>query len=87
VTAALPRSEAYPTCGRDGCNSTFRLEIDHIVPHAQGGPTDKANLWRLCSHDHHLKTHRGWNVVTKPDGTRDLVPPAGHPPRDHAPPR
>jgi len=79
--------EAYPTCGRAGCDSTFRLEIDHIVPFASGGPTAKHNLWRLCGHDHHLKTYRGWTVVEQPDGTRNLVPPDGHPPRDHAPPR
>jgi 5-methylcytosine-specific restriction endonuclease McrA len=85
IQARLRRwvEEAYPTCGRHGCDSTFRLEIDHIVPLAAGGRTEKANLWRLCGHDHHLKTYRGWNVVTHPDGTRDLVPPAGHPPRDH----
>jgi 5-methylcytosine-specific restriction endonuclease McrA len=45
--------EAYPACGRHGCDSTFRLEIDHIVPLAAGGRTEKANLWRLCGHDHH----------------------------------
>ena len=54
---------------------------------ANGGATEKHNLWRLCSHDHHLKTYRGWQVVEHPDGTRDLAPPAGHPPRDHPPPR
>jgi hypothetical protein len=79
--------EAFPTCGRHGCDSRFRLEIDHVVPVAQGGATEKANLWRLCGHDHRLKTYRGWKVVERSDGTRDLVPPDGHPPRDDPPRR
>ena len=79
--------EAYPTCGRHGCDSRFRLEIDHITPLAAGGGTEKANLWRLCGHDHHLKTYRGWRVVEHADGTRDLVPPDGHPPKDQPPDR
>ncbi len=78
--------EAYPTCGRHGCDSTFRLEIDHIIPWAAGGATTKANLWRLCGHDHHLKTYRGWRAVRLPDGTWDLHPPDGHPPRDEMAP-
>jgi 5-methylcytosine-specific restriction endonuclease McrA len=74
--------EAYPVCGRQGCDSTFRLEIDHIIPVAEGGPTEKGNLWRLCGHDHHLKTYRGWRAVQQGDGTWDLVAPRSHPPRD-----
>jgi hypothetical protein len=77
--------EAYPACGRAGCDSTFHLEIDHITPVAEGGLTEKANLWRLCAHDHHLKHHRGWTTIRLPDGTWDLVPPDGHPPRDPPP--
>jgi 5-methylcytosine-specific restriction endonuclease McrA len=77
--------EAYPACGRHGCDSTFRLEIDHIIPLCEGGTTDTTNLWRLCSHDHHLKTSRGWHAVQLPDRTFDLVPPHGHPPRDGPP--
>jgi 5-methylcytosine-specific restriction endonuclease McrA len=72
--------EAYPTCGRHGCDSTFRLEIDHITALADGGPTAKHNLWRLCGHDHHLKTHCGWTVQRRPDGHPDLVPPGRPPP-------
>jgi 5-methylcytosine-specific restriction endonuclease McrA len=79
--------EAFPTCGRSGCHSRFRLEIDHVTPLAEGGATVKANLWRLCGHDHHLKTYRGWEVVRLPDGSFDLVPPHGHPPRDDPPGR
>jgi hypothetical protein len=78
---------AYPVCGRHGCGSALRLEIDHIIPLAQGGQTEKDNLRRLCHHDHHLKHHRGWHTVKLPDGTWDLVPPDGHPPSDRPPDR
>ena len=66
---------AYPTCGTTSCDSTFHLEIDHIIALQAGGLTEKANLWRLCGHHHHLKTHRGWNVIYDQHGHPDLVPP------------
>jgi Domain of unknown function (DUF222)/HNH endonuclease len=64
----------YPTCGVKGCANEEFLEIDHIVPLAEGGRTELGNLWRPCSHHHHLKTYFGWRVVETPEG-RDLVPP------------
>jgi Domain of unknown function (DUF222)/HNH endonuclease len=64
----------YPTCGVKGCANDEFLEIDHVVPLAEGGRTELANLWRACSHHHHLKTYFGWRVVDTPEG-RDLVPP------------
>jgi hypothetical protein len=33
----------YPVCAVDGCDSTFRLEIDHIAPVEAGGLTNKDN--------------------------------------------
>jgi Domain of unknown function (DUF222)/HNH endonuclease len=64
----------YPTCGVKGCANELFLEIDHVVPVAEGGRTEIDNLWRLCSHHHALKTYRGWRVVGQ-NGDRDLVPP------------
>ena len=64
----------YPTCGVKGCANDQFLEIDHIVPLAEGGRTELANLWRPCSHHHYLKTYCGWKVVETPEGL-DLVPP------------
>jgi Domain of unknown function (DUF222)/HNH endonuclease len=64
----------YPKCGVKGCANDQFLEIDHIVPLAEGGRTELANLWRPCSHHHHLKTYFGWRVVETPEG-KDLVPP------------
>jgi hypothetical protein len=64
----------YPSCGVPGCANDQCLEIDHVVPLEDHGRTELANLWRLCSHHHRLKTYAGWMVVgTK--GDRDLVPP------------
>lgn len=40
-----------PTCG-----IAHGLEIDHLIPFAQGGPTSVDNLQRLCKHHHRLKT-------------------------------
>jgi hypothetical protein len=48
--------EAYPECAVDGCHVDRHLEIDHIVPVAEGGPTEFANLQRLC-HWHHDEKH------------------------------
>jgi hypothetical protein len=77
IPARLRRwvESAYPECGRNGCASTFRLQIDHIQGVEDGGETAKANLWRLCGHDHHLKTHCRWQVVRDEHGNLDLVPP------------
>jgi hypothetical protein len=69
---------AYPTCGVEGCDSTLWLQIDHIQPVEHGGPTEKDNLWRLCAHDHRLKTLYGWQVVGSPGSWR-LVPPDDDP--------
>jgi hypothetical protein len=64
----------YPTCPVQNCANDQFLEIDHIVPLAEGGRTELSNLWRPCSHHHHLKTYFGWKVV-RVDGQLDLVPP------------
>ncbi len=49
-------------CVVPGCNSTFNLEIDHLVPFARGGPTTLENLARICRHHHRKKTYDGWNL-------------------------
>ncbi|MGH9032970.1 MAG: DUF222 domain-containing protein, partial [Acidimicrobiia bacterium] len=71
----------YPVCGVIGCANDHFLEIDHIVPIAEGGETSIHNTWRLCPHHHFLKTLMGWKVVGEP-GNWNLVPPDtdAHPP-------
>jgi hypothetical protein len=64
----------YPTCGVKNCANDQLLEVDHVIPIAEGGRTELANAWRICSHHHHLKTYFDWKVVGEP-GTWDLVPP------------
>ena len=31
-------------------------EVDHIIPRAEGGTEDRANLQALCHEHHHMKT-------------------------------
>jgi len=47
-------------CVVPGCGVPFGLEIDHVVPFAEGGPTALDNLALLCHHHHFLKTYEGW---------------------------
>jgi hypothetical protein len=54
------------TCVVPGCGVSFGLEIDHILPMAEGGPTTIDNLALLCHHHHFLKTFEGW-ILTKVD--------------------
>ncbi len=59
-------------CVVPGCLVASGLEIDHVVPFAEGGPTELDNLARLCHHHHYLKTYEGWTLTrtgTGPDGT------------------
>jgi hypothetical protein len=76
VPAALRRwlERAYPRCGHLGCGSQERLQIDHVIPIEDHGPTEKGNLWRLCAYHHKLKTFYGWRAVGS-EGERRLVPP------------
>ena len=64
----------YRTCAVKGCANDQFLEVDHVIPIAEGGRTELANAWRICSHHHHLKTYFGWKVVGEP-GNWDLVAP------------
>lgn len=45
-------------CRFPGCTSTLWLDAHHVVHWAKGGPTDAANLVRLCSF-HHWCMHEG----------------------------
>jgi Domain of unknown function (DUF222)/HNH endonuclease len=62
-------------CVRPGCNQTQGLEIDHVLPFADGGPTSLTNNARLCPHDHRLKTHEGWTLRHE-QGQWSFDPPA-----------
>jgi hypothetical protein len=60
------------TCVVPGCGMASGLEIDHILPFSQQGPTELDNLALLCHHHHYLKTNEGWTLArvgTKADGS------------------
>ncbi|HEY5889747.1 MAG TPA: HNH endonuclease [Acidimicrobiia bacterium] len=59
------------TCGIDGCNSRYRVEVHHKVPFSEGGPTDPENLLPLCWFHHHIVIHqRGFELFRHPDHGR-----------------
>ena len=45
-------------CAVAGCNRTEGLEIDHVIPVEDGGPTTYTNLEQKCVHDHRQNKHR-----------------------------
>ena len=61
------------SCIIEGCDVTWRLERDHHVPFAQGGPTSVDNLGRMCGL-HHARKSKGWRLTGGP-GCYQLVPP------------
>lgn len=50
-------------CGATNKNS--RLEIDHIVPVAQGGTDELSNLQTLCDDCNRAKSNRAWKAGLK----------------------
>ena len=50
-------------CQVPTCDMTVGLEIDHIVPFAEGGAASLVNLVRLCKRHHLQKTHDGYRLV------------------------
>jgi hypothetical protein len=58
------------TCRFPGCDQPATgCDLDHTVPHADGGPTHASNLKALCRRHHLLKTFWGWHDHQLPDGT------------------
>ena len=50
-------------CQVPTCDMSVGLEIDHIVPFAEGGATSFENLVRLCKRHHLQKTHDGYRLM------------------------
>ena len=67
------------TCRQPGCGLPAAwADLDHVVAHADGGPTDCANLCCLCRRHHRLKTHApGWRFVLLPGGVLRVTTPSG----------
>ena len=49
-------------CQVPTCDMNIGLEIDHIIPFAEGGATSFENLVRLCKRHHLQKTHDGYRL-------------------------
>ena len=93
VLGAPPATDAYQPTGRQETflkarDRTCRMpncrqrvgwaDLDHVLPHAHGGPTDCSNLCCLCRSHHRLKTFaRGWTFRMDPDGTLHVTTPSG----------
>ncbi|WP_051515378.1 HNH endonuclease signature motif containing protein [Candidatus Blastococcus massiliensis] len=67
------------TCRHPGCRtSVARTDLDHVVPHADGGATSCRNLCCLCRRHHRLKTHAsGWRFTMTADGALTVTTPSG----------
>lgn len=57
VLTEEPFCQAINEYGRR-CNAIDRLEVDHIVPRANGGKDERNNLQTLCHTHHSQKTYR-----------------------------
>ena len=65
------------TCVVPGCGATERLEIDHWrQDFSWRGPTELANLCRICPAHHAMKTRTGWQLSGGPGRWRWLPPKA-----------
>jgi hypothetical protein len=63
------------TCVRPGCGKRLGLERDHYgTDHAKRGPTELANLARLCKECHALKTYGGWRLEGGPGTWKWIAP-------------
>jgi hypothetical protein len=54
-------------CVGDGCDSRHRLQVHHLKPWSEGGPTDPENLITLCWFHHQVVVHqRGFQIYRHP---------------------
>jgi hypothetical protein len=69
-------------CTADNCTSLYRLEVHHVIPWSEGGPTDPENLTTLCWFHHHVVVH-GFGYRIDPalgPGRLRFVKPSAHDP-------
>lgn len=75
------------TCCFPGCRQPARrCDLDHTVPHEQGGATVAGNLGPLCRFHHRLKTHTSWSLSQPEPGLFLWVSPTGRVHHFRAPP-
>jgi uncharacterized protein DUF222 len=66
------------TCRFPGCDRpALDCDLDHTIPHGDGGRTHASNLKCLCRLHHLVKTFWGWCDKQLPDGTLIWTSPSG----------
>ena len=67
------------TCVFPWCNHPARrCDTDHVIAHADGGPTATDNLAPLCRSHHRLKTHSPWGYTVLEPGSYLWTSPHGY---------
>jgi hypothetical protein len=71
-----------------GCDQPAAgCEPHHVVHRKDGGHTSLTNLQDWCWWHHHVLLHElGWTLTVHPDGTSQVISPAGKIIRSHSPP-
>lgn len=78
--ADLLRAREQGVCATPWCDAQVR-HIDHVTPHAEGGPTSLDNGQGLCARCNHAKQSPGWTQSTTESNGRqavETVTPTGH---------
>lgn len=71
VITARDRGCVFP-----GCDAPAGwCDVNHVVPHSDGGRTNINNMCLICSFHHHLMDRSGWEVVMLTDGRPAWKPP------------
>jgi Domain of unknown function (DUF222)/HNH endonuclease len=66
------------TCRFPGCRRSAALsDLDHAQSWEDGGTTSLDNLGALCRRHHQLKTHGGWKIESRADGSCAWTSPLG----------
>jgi hypothetical protein len=66
------------TCRFPGCRRSAALsDLDHAQSWEEGGTTSLENLGALCRRHHLLKTHGGWRIDSRSDGSCTWTSPLG----------
>ncbi|WP_285101663.1 HNH endonuclease signature motif containing protein [Promicromonospora sp. MEB111] len=78
--ASLLRAREQGICASPWCDAPVR-HLDHVTPHAEGGPTSLDNGQGLCARCNHAKQASGWRQkTTQLDGRHavETITPTGH---------